>query len=129
MGTAVKKGNKVEPYLEKFTQYLKKSFNMKIDSIEKKSSCLGSNICSSNQFFLGKGNILFVGEAAGFLNMFGEGISSALSTGILAGNAIYESINSDKDAALIYDETAKREKRYTTNSWKLAERMAGRKVI
>ncbi len=128
-GTAIKKGNKLETYLTEFTSYLGNKFNLKVDKIEKKSSCVGSNICSSSQFFLGEGNILFVGESAGFLNMFGEGISSALSTGILAANAICETIDSDKETAVVYDEMAKKEKRYTTNSWKLAERMAGRKVI
>lgn len=128
-GTAIKKGNKLEPYLTKFTKYLKREFDLQIDTVERKASCMGSNICSSSRFYLGNDNILFVGEAAGFLNMFGEGISSALSTGILAATAIYESIDSNKEALPIYEDLAKREKRYTTNSWKLAERMAGRKVI
>ncbi len=128
-GTAIKKGNKLEPYLTKYTRFLADEFELKIDKVEKKASCMGSNICSTSRFYLGSGNILFVGEAAGFLNMFGEGISSALSTGILAANAICESIDTNKEPVPIYEKMAKREKRYTTNSWKLAERMAGRKVM
>lgn len=128
-GTGIKVGNKLEPYLSNFTKLLEKEFEMKLGAIKRKASCVGFNMCSSNKFFLGRDNILLVGESAGFLNMFGEGISSALSTGLLAGKAICECLNSPKNAFAMYDEMAKGEKKYTSTSWKLAERMAGRKVI
>ena len=128
-GTGIKVGNRLAPYLSKFTKFLEKEFELKLERMKRKASCIGFNICSSNKFFLGRDNILLVGESAGFLNMFGEGISSALSTGLLAGKAISESLNSPKNAFAVYNETAKGEKKYTSTSWKLAERMAGRKVI
>ena len=49
---------------------------------------MGNDMCSKGRFYLGKGNILLVGESAGFLNAFGEGISCALSSGLFAAEAI-----------------------------------------
>ncbi|MGR3177696.1 MAG: NAD(P)/FAD-dependent oxidoreductase [Candidatus Anammoxibacter sp.] len=128
-GTGVKIKNKLEPYLTAFTEFLRSKFDLKLGKILRKASCVGYNMCSTNRFYLGKGNIILVGESAGFLNMFGEGISSALSTGLSAGKAICESLVSDSSAISIYEDMAAREKKYTSTSWKLAERMAGRKVI
>ena len=128
-GTGIKIGNKIGHYLNTFQRFLEENHDMKLNKMTRKSSCIGYNMCSTNRFFLGKENVLFVGEAAGFLNMFGEGISSALSTGLIAGNAICESFCSGKSAMPIYNDTVQKEIKYTSTSWKLAERMAGRKVI
>lgn len=128
-GTGVKVTNKLEPYLTNFTAFLKEKFNMKLGGMQRRVSCAGYNMCSTGRFFLGRNNILLVGEAAGFLNMFGEGISSALSTGLSAGKAICEGVASDRNAIEIYEKAAVKDRKYTSTSWKLAERMAGRKVI
>lgn len=128
-GTAIKKGNKIRPYLLNYTRFLEDRFGLKLKGIKRKASCVGSNICSTNRFLLGRENILLVGEAAGFLNMFGEGISSALSTGLLASQAIWDSLNSGKEAISIYEEMAEGEKKNTVRSWKLAEKIAGRKMM
>ncbi len=128
-GTGIKVGNKITQYLEKFQLFLEEKHDMKLNKMVRKASCIGYNMCSTNRFYLGKDNILLVGESAGFLNMFGEGISSALSTGLLAGNAVCESFRTGKNAASSYNDAAQKEMKYTSTSWKLAERMAGRKVI
>ncbi len=128
-GTALDRGHMLAPYLSEYTKFLEEKHNLKLGPLVRKASCVGSNMCSTGRFYLGRNNILFVGESAGFLNMFGEGISSALATGVLAGNAICEAIDSNKDAAQIYEDTAKKEKKSTTISWKMAERMANRKVM
>jgi len=38
----------------------------------------------------GKGNVLITGQAAGFLNMIGEGMSCALHSGAISGEAVVE---------------------------------------
>lgn len=128
-GTAIKKGDKIRPYLINYTRFLGYRFGLKLNGIKRKVSCVGSNMCSTNRFLLGRDNILLVGEAAGFLNMFGEGISSALSTGLLASQAIYEGLNSGKEAISIYEAMAEVEKKNTVRSWKLAEKIAGRRLM
>lgn len=130
-GTSVKRGEKFEPYLRTYTQFLQEHFGLKLGRLERKSSCLGTNLCATGNFYLGSGNILLVGEAAGFLNMFGEGISSALATGLLAAQAITEAEakNSGRGVLEIYTELTRQERRETLASWKLANRIAGRRLL
>ncbi|MBI5125120.1 MAG: hypothetical protein HZA70_02680, partial [Planctomycetes bacterium] len=61
---------------------------------------------------------------------FGEGISSALATGLLAAQAINEAVGAENIQPLqIYTELTKRERRETLASWKLANRIAGRRLL
>jgi len=129
LGTAVRRGMKILPYLHTYTKMLKKSYGLNMERLIKKSSCLGNNMCSTGNFYLGKENILFVGEAAGFLNAFGEGISCALSTGIWAAEAIGKCIRFGGNALATYEELAKKEKRKVAMSWKLGAKIAGRNLM
>ncbi len=129
-GTSIKRGEKFGPYLEAYTKFLKENFGLKLRRLVKKTSCLGTNLCATGNFYLGSGNVLLVGEAAGFLNMFGEGISSALATGLLAAQAINEAVGAENIQPLqIYTELTKREQRETLTSWKLANRIAHRRLL
>lgn len=129
-GTSCRKGGRFAPYLENFSAFLKEHFALKLGRLVRKSSCLGTNMCATGNFYLGKERVLLVGEAAGFLNMFGEGISSALATGLLAGRAISQAGSGPGTEALeIYTELSKRERRETLASWRLASRLAGRAVM
>ncbi len=128
-GTAVAKGKKIKPYLLRFTELLEKKFDLKRGRLVRRSGCLGNNMCPEGKFYLGKNNILLVGEAAGFLNAFGEGISCALSTGLFAAEAISEGIKSNNKALELYTELTKRERRETTASWRLGARLAGRDLM
>lgn len=128
-GTAVKKGKKIRPFLSRYTEFLENKFNLKCGRLVRKSGCLGNNMCPEGRFYLGKGNVLLVGEAAGFLNVFGEGISCALSTGLFAAEAISKGIKSKNNALELYTELTKRERRETTVSWRLGARLAGRDLM
>lgn len=128
-GTAVKKGNKVKPYLLKYTEYLKKNFGLKLKKLVKKSVCMGNDMCPRDKFYLGEGNVLLVGEGAGFINAFGEGISCALSTGLFAAEAIKKSIKSKEYAIQAYTEITKMERRLTRASWKLGDKITGRNLM
>ena len=129
IGTSVRKGCKIYPYFEKFTTMLQKRFNLKQKKLVRKVGCLGNNMCTTGRFYLGKGNILLVGEAAGFLNAFGEGISCALSTGLFAADAISRIIKSGSDALAKYAELTRLERRRTTMSWRLGAKIAGRDLM
>ncbi len=128
-GTAVKKGKKIRPFLSRYTEFLENKFNLKCGRLVRKSGCLGNNMCPEGRFYLGKGNVLLVGEAAGFLNAFGEGISCALSTGLFVAEAISKGIKSNNNALELYTELTKRERRETTASWRLGARLAGRDLM
>lgn len=130
-GTSCKKGGRFAPYLENFTRFLREHFGLRLGRLVRKSSCLGTNMCATGNFCLGKDRVLLVGEAAGFLNMFGEGISSALATGLLAGQAVAQASLSteDREVLEIYTDLTGRERRETLASWKLAARLAGRQIM
>ncbi len=128
-GTAVKKGKKIRPFLSRYTEFLENKFNLKCGRLVRKSGCLGNNMCPEGRFYLGKGNVLLAGEAAGFLNAFGEGISCALSTGLFAAEAISKGIKSNNNALELYTALTKRERRETTASWRLGARLAGRDLM
>lgn len=128
-GTAVRKGGKIDPYLRKYSEMLKDRFGLTLKNLVREASCLGNDMCTTGNFYLGKGNILLVGEAAGFLNAFGEGISCALSTGLFAAEAISKSFTSGIDALGLYTELTKVERRQTKVSWKLGSKIAGRDLM
>ncbi len=128
-GTAVKKGKTIRPFLSRYTEFLENKFNLKCGRLVRKSGCLGNNMCPEGRFYLGKGNVLLVGEAAGFLNAFGEGISCALSTGLFVAEAISKGLKSNNNALELYTELTKRERRETTASWRLGARLAGRDLM
>lgn len=129
LGTAVRKGSKLYPYLSKYTEMLKKNYGLKLRKLIRKSSCLGNDMCPAGRFYLGKGNVLLVGEAAGFLNAFGEGISCALSSGLFASEAINKSIKTGDNALTLYRELTKVEQRQTKVSWMFGAKIAGRALM
>jgi len=128
-GTAAAKGKKIKPYLLKYTELLEKKFGLKRGKLVRKSGCIGNNMCPEGKFYLGKGKVLLVGEAAGFLNAFGEGISCALTSGLFAAEAISKDIKSNGNALELYTDLTKRERRQTTVSWRLGAKLAGRDLM
>jgi flavin-dependent dehydrogenase len=86
-------------------------------------------MCSAGKFYLGKGNILLVGEAAGFLNAFGEGISCALTSGFSAAEAVHTGIQKGGNALALYTDLTKLEQRQIKMSWKLGAKIAGRDLM
>ncbi len=128
-GTAVKLGSKLSSCLDPYTKMLKNKFGLRLRKLVRKAGCMGNDMCTTGRFYLGKGNILLVGEAAGFLNAFGEGISCALSTGLAAAEAIRKSTQSGGDTLAWYTELTKLERRQTTLSWRLGAKIAGRNLM
>ena len=71
----------------------------------------------TNRFFLGQGRVLVAGEAAGFLHLGGEGISGALDTGGLAGQAIADATAQGDDALARYRAAARAERERVLDQW------------
>ncbi|MDY6861600.1 MAG: NAD(P)/FAD-dependent oxidoreductase [Thermodesulfobacteriota bacterium] len=121
MVTAVKKGSKFETYYNNFVEYLKKEHNLKPDKMVRRTGCMINTF--PGKFFLGEGSILLTGEAAGFINLIGEGISSALATGFIAGKAISKSMDSKDDIISIYSHLLENEKQRTLGQHELGKKM------
>jgi flavin-dependent dehydrogenase len=125
-GVAARKGGRIEPYLKKFTKYLEENFQLNIEKVVRKTGCMGSDMGIKGNFILGDDRVLLVGEAAGFMNAFGEGISSALATGHIAAEAIHQAKTLKDSAISLYRSLAKSEQKMTTESWEMANAIAGR---
>lgn len=70
-----------------------------------------------NTYVFGKGNIIITGQASGFLNMIGEGMSCALHSGAIAGEAIIESKVRNRSLQEMYRNMIASEVRRTTDQW------------
>jgi len=65
----------------------------------------------------GKGNVLITGQASGFLNMIGEGMSCTLHSGALAGEAVVEARRRARPVQEVYRRMVASEVRRTTDQW------------
>lgn len=98
VGCACMRGDQIGSYYERFVAYLRERHGFAPSEVVRDEGCLGNALGPTNRFFLGRGRVLVAGEAAGFLHLGGEGISGALSTGWLAGQAVAEAMTSDGQA-------------------------------
>ena len=65
----------------------------------------------------GKGNVLITGQAAGFLNMMAEGMSVALHSGAIAGEAVVESFRHGRPLQETYRTMIASEVRRCSDQW------------
>lgn len=70
-----------------------------------------------NRYVFGKGNVIITGQAAGFLNMIGEGMSCALHSGAIAGEAIIDSNVRNRSLQELYRKMIASEVRRTSDQW------------
>ena len=80
-------------YFENWFEYLKKKYKFELELIRDERCCIEHCIGTNNKF-LAKDTVLFVGESAGLIENWGIGITAALISGknaalaILQGNSI-----------------------------------------
>jgi len=85
--------------LDKFKQWLGQEFAFEPLSLERKEA----GAFPLHLPLSGKGNVILIGDAAGFCNSFsGEGIRLAIESGIAAGEAITEADNCDDQLSSSY---------------------------
>ncbi len=125
-GIGALKGESVNPYLENLTEYLEKSFGLNIHKVKRRTGCVATDMGMTGNFLMGDGRVLLAGEAAGFMNAFGEGISSALATGLVAADAIHQAETSSQSVLPVYNELVKAEQELTTISWEMFTALLGR---
>lgn len=86
-----------------------------LKKLGQKSEVIGSeshpivDITSLDDLFLGEGNVILAGEAAGFVSpSSGEGISFAIESGIVAAKSVLESLESGETLCDVYQKHSRR---------------------
>lgn len=92
IGSGIKKGIN---YLNSWLQFVNKFHNLSLKYVRKEFSYI-DYFFEKNKIFLGDSNILIIGEAAGLMSIFGEGITSALYSGYYAALAIIQTKSYNK---------------------------------
>jgi flavin-dependent dehydrogenase len=70
-----------------------------------------------NRYVFGRGNVLVTGQAAGFLNMMAEGMSCALHSGAIAGEAVVEASLRGRPVQDVYRKMIASEVRHCSDQW------------
>jgi flavin-dependent dehydrogenase len=104
----------------KALRYLEERHNVKLGPcITRESSVNNFGLSLVNRYVFGKGNIIVTGQAAGFLNMIAEGMSVALHSGAIAGEATVDAFRLNKPIQDIYRTMIQSEVRRCSDQWNI----------
>lgn len=121
--TSVRRGDRIGAAREALISMLGRDFGFRSRELVMVLGCRAVFTAAINRFCLGTDRVLIAGEAAGFMNSLGEGISSALATGRLAGLAVAESGRSAPGA--LYRSSTAAERDRTAREWSLLTLLRG----
>jgi len=118
VGVGFKQGDNFDARHRKVVAYLEEKHGVQLDPHTTHEGC-AENFGPSliNRYVFGKGNVLVTGQAAGFLNMIGEGMSCALHSGAISGEAVVEARLRNIPVQEMYRKMIKSEVHRTTDQW------------
>lgn len=118
VGVGFKRGDNFAKKHENVVNYLAEKHGVHLHPHTEDEGC-GENFGPSliNRYIFGKGNVLITGQAAGFLNMIGEGMSCALHSGAISGEAVVEARLRNRPVQEMYRRMIASEVRRTTDQW------------
>ena len=118
VGVGFKRGDNFDQRHRHVVGYLRDKHGVQLSEHTRHEGC-AENFGPSlvNRYVFGKGNVLITGQASGFLNMIGEGMSCTLHSGALAGEAVVEARRRARPLQEIYRRMVASEVRRTTDQW------------
>jgi len=118
VGVGFKRGDNFARRHENVVRYLEDKHSVRLAPHTEDEGC-GENFGPSliNRYVFGKGNVLITGQAAGFLNMIGEGMSCALHSGAISGEAVVEARLRNRPVQDLYRRMIASEVRRTSDQW------------
>ena len=118
VGVGFKRGDNFAAKHANVVNYLSEKHGVKLQEHTDDEGC-AENFGPSliNRYVFGKGNVLITGQAAGFLNMIGEGMSCALHSGAISGEAIVEARLRNRPVQEMYRKMIVSEVRRTSDQW------------
>ena len=119
VGVGFKRGDSFHQRHIKVENYLREKHGVILKPADPDYEGCAENFGPSliNRYVFGQGNILLTGQATGFLNMIGEGMSCALHSGAISGEAIVESMRINRPVQEIYRKMIASEVQRTTDQW------------
>ncbi|MCK9388643.1 MAG: NAD(P)/FAD-dependent oxidoreductase [Sulfuritalea sp.] len=119
VGVGFKRGDNFARKHEVVQKYLEDRHGVRLQPPADDHEGCGENFGPSliNRYVFGKGNVMVTGQAAGFLNMIGEGMSCALHSGAIAGEAVVEARRRNRPVQELYRRMIASEVRRTTDQW------------
>lgn len=120
VGVGFPVGGNVDQYHQRVDSYIREKHGVILEPPDDREGCahnFGPSLI--NRYVLGKGNVLVTGQAAGFFNMLAEGMSCALHSGAISGEAIIEAIHRNKPVQEIYRKQIASEVNRCTDQWNL----------
>ncbi len=123
-------GDSAEAAMKRFSELLKRGFGLG-EGGGRRASRLGCRVAyaaTRGLFCFGSGRILVAGEASGLLNPFGEGISSALASGRIAGEAAVRALREGRVPGVLYREAVEVQRQRTLRQFRYGAYLAGRDV-
>ncbi|GMR17635.1 MAG: geranylgeranyl diphosphate reductase [Gammaproteobacteria bacterium] len=119
VGVGFKKGDSFHKRHQIVETYLREKHGVKLKPADPDHEGCAENFGPSliNTYVFGKANVLITGQASGFLNMIGEGMSCTLHSGAIAGESIIEANLRNKPVQEIYRNMIRSEVRRTTDQW------------
>lgn len=125
MEVVVRQGDKATAAMARLKDHLWKRINIEKARLIRQLGCKVTYAAPRGLFCFGTDRILVCGEASGLLNLFGEGISSALASGIIAGKAVVSSILKGLPPGQLYKKTIEIEKRKTISTFNYMKLLFG----
>jgi flavin-dependent dehydrogenase len=118
VGVGFKRGDNFAAKHANVVNYLSEKHGVKLQEHTDDEGC-AENFGPSliNRYVFGRGNVLITGQAAGFLNMIGEGMSCALHSGAISGEAVVEARLRNKPVQELYRRMIASEVRRTSDQW------------
>jgi len=118
VGVGFKRGANFAHKHENVVRYLNEKHGVRLRPHTEDEGC-AENFGPSliNRYVFGKGNVLVTGQAAGFLNMIGEGMSCALHSGAISGEAVVEARLRNRPVQETYRRMIASEVRRTSDQW------------
>jgi flavin-dependent dehydrogenase len=117
MEVVVRLKDKATLAMARFKEHLWKQIGIEQARLIRRLGCRVTYAAPRGLFCFGTERILVSGEASGLLNLFGEGISSALASGRIAGRVSFNSIQHEVSPGRLYRQEIETEKRKTISTF------------
>ncbi|UCG79304.1 MAG: NAD(P)/FAD-dependent oxidoreductase [Nitrospirota bacterium] len=118
VGVGYGAGDDLNKRHERVVSYLEEKHGVRLKPTEKREGSINNfGLSLINRYVFGKGNIIITGQAAGFLNIIAEGMSCALHSGAIAGEATVDALRYNNSIQDTYRKMISSEVKRCSDQW------------